>query len=119
MYGILATAVVAAHFAFILFVMFGGFLALRWRRAPWLHLPAAAWGAFVVLSGRVCPLTPLENHFRRLAGGDAYPGAFLDRYLVGIVYPEGLTREVQIVLGLGAILLNAGVYWWVRRRGRS
>ena len=119
MYGTLATLVVAVHFGFILFVMFGGFLALRWRRAPWLHLPAAAWGAFVELTGRVCPLTPLEVALRRAAGSGEYAGAFIDRYLVSIVYPSGLTYEMQVALGAGAVLMNVAIYAWVVRRLRS
>ena len=118
MYGILATLLVAFHFAFILFVMFGGFLVVRWPRAAWIHLPLAAWGAFVEFSGRVCPLTPLENHFRRLAGESGYAGGFIDQYLVRLVYPPGLTREMQIALGAGAILLNVAVYAWALRGRR-
>lgn len=118
MYGTLAALIVVAHFAFILFVMFGGLLALRWSRAPWLHLPAALWGAFVEFTGRVCPLTPLENHFRRLAGSGDYPGDFLDRYLVRLIYPDGLTREMQLALGVGVVLLNVSIYVWVLRPGR-
>ena len=119
MYGILATLLVAFHLAFILFVMFGGLLVARWPRAAWVHLPLAAWGAFVEFSGRVCPLTPLENHFRQLAGQSGYTGGFIDQYLVRLVYPPGLTREMQIALGVGAIVLNAAVYAWAMRRLRA
>jgi len=115
-YSILATLVVALHFAYIVFVVAGGFLTLRRPRFAWLHLPAAAWGAYVEFSGRVCPLTPLENRFRRLAGGPTYEGGFIDRYLTGLIYPEGLTRELQVALGVGAIVLNLGIYAWVLRR---
>ena len=118
MYGVLATLLVLIHFAFILFVMFGGLFALRWPKVVWLHLPLAAWGAYVEFSGRVCPLTPLENHFRRLAGEQGYAGGFIDQYLVRLIYPPGLTREMQIALGAGAILLNVAVYAWVVRRRR-
>ena len=115
----LATLVVVVHFAFILFVMFGGLLALRWRKAPWLHLPAAAWGAFVELTGRICPLTPLENSLRRAAGEAGYPGHFIEHYLVRLIYPAGLTPEIQITLGVGANLLNVAIYTWVLRRWRA
>ena len=118
-YAMLATLVVLTHFAFILFVMFGGFLMLRWRRAPRFHLPAAAWGAFVELTGGVCPLTPLEHRLRRSAGGTGYAGDFIEHYLVRIVYPPGLTQEMQVALGAGAILLNCAIYAWVVRRLRS
>ena len=119
MYGTLAALLVLAHFAYILFVMFGGFLMLRWRKAPWVHLPAAAWGAFVELTGRICPLTPLEHSLRRSAGSGDYLGGFIEHYLVRIIYPPGLTQEIQVALGAGAILLNCAIYTWVVRRLRS
>ena len=120
MYGTLATLVVLLHFAFILFVVLGGLLAVRWPRAAWVHLPLAGWGAFVELSGRVCPLTPLENRLRQMAGSGGYAGDFLDQYLVRLIYPPGLTREMQIALGIGVVLLNVGVYAWaIRRRPAS
>ncbi len=115
-YGTLAVLVVLFHFAFILFVMFGGLLWLRWRRAPWVHLPAAVWGAGIELAGGVCPLTPLEHRLRAMAGGAAYPGGFIEHYLVRIVYPPGLTPTIQWALGIGAIVLNVAIYAWVRRR---
>lgn len=114
--GTLAVFVVLFHFAFILFVMFGGLLALRWRWAPLAHFPAAVWGAWVELTGRVCPLTPLENDLRRAAGGSEYPGSFIEHYVLRIVYPPGLTHDVQLILGLGAVLLNVAIYAWVVRR---
>lgn len=117
-YGNLATLVVAAHFGFILFVMFGGLLALRWRWVPWLHLPCSLWGGYVELSGSICPLTPLENQLRRAAGAAEYAGGFIERYILPIVYPPGLTRGVQLTLGVGLVVLNVGVYTWVLRRWR-
>ena len=99
--------------------MFGGLLMLRWKKAPWVHLPAATWGAFVELTGRVCPITPLEHWLRRSAGGDDYAGAFIEHYIVRIIYPPGLTQEIQVALGLGAILLNCAIYAWVVCRLRS
>lgn len=118
-YGALATLVVLAHLAFILFVMFGGLLMLRWKRAPWVHLPAAAWGAFVELTGRVCPLTPLEQWLRRAAGSGGYTGGFIDQYLVRLIYPPGLTQAMQMTLGAGVVVLNCAIYAWVIRRRRS
>jgi hypothetical protein len=115
-YGTLAALVVIAHFAFLLFVIFGGLLAVRWRRAPWLHLPALAWGAFVEATGRVCPLTPLENHFRRLGGETDYLGSFIEHYLVRVMYPPGLTREAQVALALALTLWNVAIYAWLWRR---
>lgn len=119
MYGVLATVVVLVHFAFILFVIVGGFLMLRWKWVPWVHLPAAAWGAFVELTGRVCPLTPLEQWLRRSAGSGAYTGGFIDQYLVRVIYPPGLTEGMQWALGVGVVVLNCVVYAWVVQRRRS
>lgn len=118
LYGSLAVLVVLAHFAFVLFVMFGGLLWIRWRWAPVVHLPAAAWGAWIELSRGVCPLTPLEHRLRRMAGGEAYPGGFLEHYILRVLYPPGLTPTVQWALGLGAIALNVVIYLWVLRRRR-
>lgn len=118
MYGILAAFVVAAHLAFILFVMFGGLLALRWPRAPWLHLPAFVWGGWIELSGGVCPLTPLENELRRAAGAESYAVSFIEYYLLPVIYPGGLTRGVQLTLAAGLVALNVGIYGWVIARRR-
>jgi Protein of Unknown function (DUF2784) len=120
-YEALADAVVMLHLCFILFVVFGGLLVLRWRWVAWVHLPAAAWGALVEIAGWICPLTPLEIAFRRAAGSAAYDTSFVERYLVPIIYPSALTREVQIALGVLVLGLNVGVYgvaWW-RRFGRK
>ena len=113
-----ADFVVVIHFAFILFVVGGGLLALRWPRAAWLHLPMAAWGAGIVLVGGVCPLTPLEKALRSAAGQAAYEGGFIDEYLLSVIYPEGLTRGVQVVLGVLVIAVNLAVYAIVLRLRR-
>jgi hypothetical protein len=120
-YRILADAVLLAHGAFIVFVVLGALFALRWPGALWLHAPAALWGAWVELAGRVCPLTPLENHFRRLGGLQGYEEGFIERYLVPLIYPGALTREVQFALGVLVLAINAGVYAWVlhRRKGKG
>jgi len=119
-YGLLADLVVTLHLAFVLFTVLGGLLALRWRWIPWLHLPAAAWGGFVELTGRICPLTPLENWLRNAAGGPAYEGDFIEHYLVPIVYPPSLTRDIQLALGGLLLILNGAIYTIVwRRRTRS
>ena len=115
---LLADAVVLLHLGFILFVACGGFLALRWPKAAWVHVPAAVWGALVELAGWVCPLTPLENRLRLAAGGDAYAGGFIDRYIVPVVYPAGLDRELQVALGLAVIVGNLAVYGWLLLRIR-
>jgi hypothetical protein len=115
-----ADAVALVHFAFVLFVVFGGLLAWRWPRLAWLHLPAAAWGASIELAGWMCPLTPLENQLRQAAGAAGYPGGFIDHYLWPLLYPAGLTRETQWALGAGVLLLNGVVYGVLLvRRARS
>lgn len=119
LYSLLADAVLVFHLAFILFVGGGGLLALRWRRAPWLHLPVAAWGVWIELSGNVCPLTPLENALRRMAGEEGYAGSFIEHYLLPIIYPSGLTREVQLVLAGLVLVLNLAIYGFVWVRSRS
>jgi hypothetical protein len=111
-----ADAVLIAHAAFVVFVVLGGLLAWRWRRAALLHLPAAAWGAWIEFSGGICPLTPLENRLRHAAGQAGYDGGFVEHYLLALIYPEGLTREVQIALGVAVIVINAAVYGVLVRR---
>lgn len=115
---LLADAVVLFHLAFIAFALLGGLLALRWRWMPWLHLPALAWGALVEFTGWMCPLTPLENALRLAAGDAVYSGDFVGRYLLPVLYPAGLTREVQWMLGGVLLLVNAGAYLLVWRRRR-
>ena len=117
-YRVLADLVLLLHLAFVAFVVLGGFLALRWRRVAWVQLPAALWGAFVELSGGVCPLTPLENSLRRAAGESGYPGGFVEHYLLPVVYPKGLTPTVQLILGCGVVVVNALVYYSIWRRRR-
>ena len=117
-YRVLVDGVVALHLAFIAFVVLGGLLALRWPRAPWLHLPAAAWGALIEFSGGVCPLTPLENSLRRSAGESGYAGGFVEHTLLPILYPSGLTPDIQLVLGALVVVVNLGVYGLVWRHGQ-
>lgn len=115
-YRVLADLVLVVHFVFVLFVILGACLAVRWRWIPWVHIPAALWGAFVEFSGRICPLTPLENNLRQKAGLESYGGDFVEQYLLPILYPADLTRELQIVLGLIVIVINVLVYTFVIRR---
>ena len=119
-YGLLADLVVVVHLLFVAFVVAGALLVIRWPRLAWAHVPAAAWGALIEFAGWICPLTPLENHLRRLDGESTYAGGFVERYLLAFLYPQGLTRAHQIVLGLLVLALNAGAYAYViRRRARS
>lgn len=115
---LLADAVLFLHLAFVLFVLFGGLLALKWRSVIWFHLPAAAWGAFIEFSGWICPLTPLENWLREQGGARAYEGDFLGHYLLALLYPDDLTRPAQLILGLLVIAMNTAIYLWFWRRDR-
>ena len=109
-YRLLADLLVGVHLTFVLFVVFGGALVV-WRRWVFrIHLPAAAWGAFIELSGWVCPLTRLEVRFRLQGGEVGYTGGFVDHYLIPILYPPGLNREMQIWLGVAVVVINLGFY---------
>ena len=110
MYNILANAVVLAHFLFIAFVVCGGLLVIHWPRIAFVHLPMAAWGAAVEIFGWICPLTPLENHLRQLAGGSSYSGDFIARYLIPVIYPENLTATMQQIFGVLVIAINLFFY---------
>lgn len=120
MYQALADIVVTVHFAFIIFVMVGGLLVLRWPRVAWLHLSAVLWGALVELMHWTCPLTPLENYLRERAGGVAYEDDFIMRYLLPVIYPDQLTPALQTLFGVMVIAVNGLIYYGVlRRRGRK
>ena len=122
---LLADLLVLIHLAFILFVVLGGLLVLRWPRIAFIHLPAALWGALIEFGNWICPLTPLEQKLRQSAGEGVYSGSFVEQYVLPLIYPSGLTREVQIGLGLLVLLLNFLIYacllwkWKKRRRGSS
>jgi Protein of Unknown function (DUF2784) len=116
-YRLLADLVVLAHLGFVVLAVLGGLLALRWRRFVWIHLSAVIWAATVEFFGWVCPLTPLENRLRARAGEAAYSSDFIARYLLPVLYPEGLTRELQIALGIFVIVVNLAIYGWVFRSG--
>jgi hypothetical protein len=118
---IAADLVVLLHFGFILFVVLGGFFALKWRRLAWLHVPAALWGALIEFSGWICPLTPLENLLRQAGGSRGYSSGFIEHYLLPLIYPAELTREIQLALGLGVVILNGLVYsvWYVQGKKKG
>lgn len=105
-----ADALVVIHLGFILFVLFGGLLLLRWPRLLWLHLPAVVWGATVEFFHLLCPLTPWENQLRRAAGDAGYEGGFIEHYLIPLIYPAGLTPQIQLWLGGVVVLINVTVY---------
>lgn len=118
LYSMLADLVVLVHALFVLFVVLGGLAVLRWRRLAWLHLPAAVWGVAIELGGWVCPLTYLENYFRRRGGETGYSGTFIGQYLEPVLYPLGLTRDSQLVLALATVLVNLAVYAFIWRSSR-
>jgi Protein of Unknown function (DUF2784) len=117
-YDVLADVVVGLHFIFVLFVVLGGLLVLRWRRLAYVHVPAAVWGAAIEFGGWICPLTPLEHSLRRQAGGAAYSGGFIEHYILPVLYPSALTREIQLILGFFVVGLNVTIYAYVLRRAR-
>jgi hypothetical protein len=114
----LADLVVGIHAAFVLFVVAGGLLALRWPKVLWVHAPAAIWGITVEYAGFFCPLTPLEVELRQRAGAAGYRGGFIEHYIESLLYPSGLTRELQFALGTCVLLVNVGAYWYVLRHAR-
>ena len=118
-YKLLADAVFLAHLAFVLFVVLGG-VAVWWMpRLAWLHLPAVAWGALIEFAGWICPLTPWEQSLRQLAGDRGYAGGFIEHYLLPILYPQELTRDVQLALGVLVLVINATAYALILRRRQS
>ena len=116
-YRALADIVLVVHFAFVVFVVVGGLLAFRWRRVAWVHVPLAIYGAVIEFVGFVCPLTPLEVSLRKRGGEAGYGGGFIEHYITATIYPAGLTRQVQIVMGLAVVAINVIVYTilWTRR----
>jgi hypothetical protein len=115
-YRILADGILVIHLLFVLYVVFGGLLVIKWPHSAWFHLPCVAWGIVIELMGWICPLTPWENHLRRRAGQQGYEGGFIDHYVLSALYPEGLTRTHQILLGVVVLAVNVSVYAWLWRR---
>ena len=113
MYRLLANLVVVIHLFFVLFSVFGALLLIRWRKIIWLHIPAAAWAACIEFSGRICPLTPLENWLRLKGAEIGYGGDFVRHYILPLLYPSSLTREIQIILGVLVTGLNIAIYGYV------
>ena len=114
-YRVAATAVAILHGAFILFVVLGGLVVLRWPRLAWIHLPAAVWGALIEFAGWYCPLTSIENHLLRRAGRAGYGDGFVAHYLFAIIYPHGLTRGMEVAIGAFVLIVNVAVYVRVMR----
>lgn len=107
--------IVLLHFIFVLFVLFGAVLLLKWQKLIWLHIPAVIWGIMVELNGWLCPLTPLENRLRQEAGLGLYHGDFVMHYIMPVLYPVNLTRTTQVLFGLIVIIVNLGIYFYVFR----
>ena len=113
LYRLAAEAVLLLHLAFIVFALLGAAFAARRRWLIVVHLPAAAWGFFVELTGRICPLTYAENFLRIKAGQSGYTQSFIEHYLLAVLYPAGLTREVQFVLAGVVVVINVAIYAWL------
>jgi hypothetical protein len=118
-YGLLADLVLVAHLAFLLFVVLGGLLLFRWPRMAWIHVPFAVWGVLTEYAGIVCPLTPLENALRHRGGQEGFAGGFIEHYITAALYPAGLTRSAQMILGTFAVAVNVFVYWRLLARRRA
>jgi hypothetical protein len=118
-YRILADIIVLIHLLFIVFVISGGLLGFYKKWTVWVHIPAAVWGALVELTGWFCPLTPLENRFRISGGAVGYEGSFVEQYIIPLIYPENLTRNTQIAMGISVIVINAVIYFFLIKRYRK
>lgn len=105
-----ADLIVLLHFTFIVFVVFGGLLVLKWRSVAWGHIPCVIWGVVIEFTGWICPLTPIENMLRYSGGGGGYSNSFIEHYLLSVIYPVALTRELQIVIGIMVIAINIVIY---------
>ena len=118
-YRVLADALVVIHLMFVLFALLGGLLVLKWKKIIWGHVPAMLWAIWIEWQGWICPLTPLENWLRRQAGDEWYQQGFIDHYLVPVLYPIGLTREWQFILGAIVFVLNLMIYSWIWHRNTA
>ncbi len=117
LFRVLADVVLVLHLLFVIFVVTGALGLSRWSWLPWLHLPAVFWALVIEFGGVICPLTPLENRLRHWGGEAGYTGGFIEHYVWPLIYPAGLTRESQIILGLGVLAINLVLYWrWWRQR---
>ena len=119
MYSLLADLILIIHLAFVIFVLCGWLLVLKWRWVAWLHLPAAVWSAVVEFTGWICPLTPLENLFHEQAGQVGYRSDFITHYLLPVLYPDDLTRDIQLMLGTIVLAINILLYGWLWRRSKD
>ena len=116
---IFATLILLLHFSFILFVIFGALLILRFKKIIYFHIPAVAWGAYIELSHSICPLTHLENYFLKKAGKDQYSIDFIENYVFKIIYPPALNYEIQTYLGVILIFVNLVIYYYIVKKSRT
>jgi len=116
LYSLAADALLIVHLLFIIFVMLGALLILKWRWLVYLHLPAVAWGALIEFNHWICPLTPWENSLRLAAGEPRYDSGFIEHYLLPLIYPVNLTDNIQIILGSLVIFINLVLYTWLALR---
>ena len=119
LYSLLADITMLLHFLFIAFALLGGFLVVRWKWVMWLHLPTALWAVGIEFLGGRCPLTPLENWFRLQAGTVDYEESFIQHYIGNLLYPQGLTPTINIILGVFVLVLNFSIYYWVYKQRRA
>ena len=116
---IFATLALLLHFSFILFVIFGAALILKFKKIIYVHIPAVAWGAYIELSHSICPLTHLENYFLKKAGKDQYSVDFIENYIFKIIYPPALNYEIQTYLGVILIFVNLVIYYYIVKKIRT
>ena len=118
-YGLLADIVVFLHLTFVIFAVLGAVLIIWWRRVLWLHVPAVLWAVWIEMTGGICPLTPLENRLRLKAGSAGYQTDFVANYLLPVLYPDGLTRNIQFLLGLVVLFINVAIYGYLYLQYKS
>lgn len=112
-YIVAANVIVVIHFAFVCFVVVGGLFVFMWRRIAYFHIPCVIWAALIEFQGWLCPLTPLEQQLREAGGQSGYEESFIEHYIVSLLYPEYLDRDIQIVLGSLVVVINLAVYGWL------
>ena len=119
MYELAADLTLIVHFAFIIFVVFGGMLFFISTKIIYVHVPSLIWGIYIELTHSVCPLTYLENWFLQKANLTTYTEGFIQNYLVPIVYPKNLTDNLQIYLAIVLIVANMIMYGFIISKSKK